>query len=87
MNKVITKFFIVGILILSVLFYRYGRSHYEKLGETTFLKNEMIELKVITRHEYLPLHYSGDTYSIACKSNQTVNFKEQKSFFIEQGWI
>ncbi len=71
---------------MSVLFYRYGRPKYEKLGETTFLKNEMIELKLITRHEYLPLHYSGDAYSVACRSNQTTNFKEQKSLFIEEGW-
>lgn len=69
-----------------MLFYSYGRSQYEKLGETTFLQNKKIALKLITRREYLPLHYSGDAYSIVCKSNQTTNFKEQKTFFIEQGW-
>ena len=86
MSKVIIKFFIVGIFIISVFFYRYGRSYNEKLGETTFLKNEMIELRLITRYEYLPLHYSGDTYSVVCKTKQTKNFKAKSNLYIEQGW-
>ncbi|QDK42682.1 hypothetical protein DOM21_14735 [Bacteriovorax stolpii] len=84
--KAITKLLGALIIIIAIIFYRYGRSRYEKLGETTFLKNKTVEIKIITRHEYLPLHYSGDAYSIACKSDQTSNFKEQKSIFVEEGW-
>lgn len=86
LKKIIINVFAIAIAAILVIYYLYGRSRYEKLGETSFFKNRIVELKVITRYEYLPLHYSGDAYSIACKTTQTSNFKEIKSSFIEQGW-
>lgn len=74
------------LTIMAFLFWRYGISHYTKLGETTFLKTNDIEIKMVTRHEYLPLHYIGDAYSVACKSNSTSQFNAWKYDQVEGGW-
>ncbi len=74
------------VIIMSFLYWRYGTSHYTKLGETTFLKTNDIEIKMVTRHEYLPLHYIGDAYSVACKSINTSQFNAWKYDQVEGGW-
>ncbi len=41
---------------------------------------------MVTRHEYLPLHYIGDAYSVACKSINTSQFSAWKYDQVGGGW-
>ena len=77
----------IALITVSILgAWRFCTPHYTKLGETAFYKSENLELKVVTRHEYLPLHYIGDTYTVACKSKNTEVFGPWPNYFIDKGW-
>lgn len=81
------KYLIWLLLIpLAQLYLKNCTIHYEKLGESTIFESKNIHLKVVTRHEHLPLHYIGDAYSLICQSDNTINFPERKSEFIPKGW-
>lgn len=88
MNK--RNIFFAALIILLIVIGYYGYRvftvHHEKLGEISFYKDTNIELKVVLVHENLPFHYVGNTYSIACQSQNTKTFPERKWDKIEQGW-
>jgi hypothetical protein len=86
------------LIILSVIILVFLWTMYEllspessKLAEATFYKDNNIELKVILVHENLPLHYVGNSYSVACQSKNTASPAtndeyELKTHYIEAGW-
>lgn len=63
---------ILMIILLAIGYgYRKMTVHRSMIGEETFYKDENIELKVVLIHENLPLHYVGNSYSVACQSQNT----------------
>lgn len=82
-------FLLLGVGMLGVFWYGYTKyftSYSAKLGEVSFYKDANMELKVILIHENLPLHYVGNTYSVACTSADTQLSPESKWDKIEVGW-
>ncbi len=82
-------FLLISVGVLGAAWYGYTKyltSYSTKLGEVSFYKDANMELKVILIHEYLPLHYVGNTYSVACTSASTQSSPESKWYRIEAGW-
>lgn len=86
---------LVLILMIILLMIGYGYRkitiHRSIIGEDTFYKDEYIELKVVLMHENLPLHYVGNSYSVACHSQNTKGSlpndeAEWKFDLIEKDW-
>lgn len=84
---------LILIIILLTIGYGYRKMtvHRSMIGEDSFYKDENIELKVVLIHENLPLHYVGNSYSIACQSQNTKGSlpndeAEWKFDLIEKDW-
>ena len=86
-------FLVLIVLLITVGYYGYRTFtiHYEKIGEISFYKDENVELKVVLVHANIPLSYIGNTYSVACQSQNTkapsLNDEGEWKFdLIEKGW-
>ena len=85
---------VVAVLLIVGYYGYYGYRtftvHYDKLGEISFYKDVNMELKVVLIHENLPLHYVGNSYSVACQSQNTKapsnDEYELKFYRIDSGW-
>lgn len=86
-----TYIFLIVLLILVGYGYYTIIPHRSLLGEASFFKDEHIELKVVLIHENLFLHYVGNSYSVACQSQNTREYSvnddyESKFYHIGTGW-
>ena len=79
-------FYTIVFLIVLFCYWRYFTSHHWKKEAETLLKTDHIELAVVTRYDYLPLHYNVDAYAVACKSQATSDFKKVEWQAIDEGW-
>src|SRR5437867_895653 len=82
---------IITLLIAVGYGYRIFTIHREKIGEISFYKDANMELKVVLIHENIPFSYVGNSYSVACQSQNTKSSDlndeaEWKSHLIEKGW-
>ncbi len=81
------KYLGLGCLaVFAAMYWQYCQVHRHKLAEMVFLKNENFELKLVTRYESIPLHYVGEVYSVACRTNNTSIFQAWPFDFVEAGW-
>lgn len=87
----------LSVLLFIIIFgglwstYDFFRAGSSKLAEATFYKDNNIELKVILIHENIPLHYVGNSYSVACQSKNTISpapndAYELKTFHMNDNW-
>src|SRR3989344_4466612 len=89
-QKAINPILAIIAIVIGYYGYRTFTVHYDKLGELSFYKDANMELKVVLVHENLPFHYVGNSYSIACQSQNTEapsnDEYEWKFYRIEKGW-
>lgn len=91
-NKKAIVIVVLVAIVVGIVYYGYRMFtvHYDKLGELSFYKDANMELKVVLIHANLPFHYVGNSYSVACQSQNTKissnDDYEWKFYRIEKGW-